>query len=132
MYTPPFFLFAAALQAAGPNLTHESLTAAIRTFETKKAITQPWLTWGDHGIWDDDDHNGIDDATLIWWDPNATGQDEIRRDGSGMYMYVDGGQRYLPGEFGDEDRMFVADGAVALYDNPPASETPPDYPSPAG
>ena len=132
VYTPPFFLFAAALQEAGPNLSHESISAAIRTFETQKAITQPWLTWGDHGIWDDDDHHGIDDATLVWWDPDATGADEIRREGSGMYMYVDGGLRYLPGEFGDEDKMFVADGAVGIYDSPPAEETPPDYPSPAG
>ena len=132
VYMPPFGLLFAALQATGPDLTTENMAAAIRSFETKKAVTQPWLTWGDHGIWDDDDHTGIDDATLIWWDPTASGKDEIRRDGAGMYMYVDGGQRYLLGEFGDEDKMFVADGAISIYDTPPAEETPPTYASPAG
>ena len=121
-----------ALQSAGPNLTHDTLAAAIRSFETVKAITQPWLTWGDHGIWDKPDYAGIDDATLFWWDPNAVGPDENRKEGTGMLMYVDGGKRYLPGEWPSEDKLFVAEGAVAVYDTPPADEAPRDFPSPAG
>ncbi|MGA0878699.1 MAG: ABC transporter substrate-binding protein, partial [Ilumatobacteraceae bacterium] len=132
VFMPGFQLLFSALQSTGPNLTPENLAAAIRSFETVKAITQPWLTWGDKGIWDESDYNGIDDATLFWWDPNAEGPDEIRKVGRGMLVYVDGGKRYLPGEWGSEDRLFVSDGAVSVYDSPPPEETPPSYPSPAG
>ena len=74
----------------------------------------------------------MDDATAFWWDATATGADEIRRDGTGMYQYVDGGKRYLPGEWPTEDKLFNPDGAVAIYLTPPAGEERGDYPSPAG
>lgn len=132
VYMPPFMLMMSALQSAGPNLTHESLAAAIRSFETVQAVSQPWLTWGDHGIWDEPDYAGIDDATLFWWDAEATGPDENRKEGTGMLFYVDGGKRYLPGEWPTEDKLFVVDGAVDVYDVAPAGEEPRDFPSPAG
>ena len=132
VYMPPFFLLMSALQAAGPDLTHESLAAAIRSFETTPAISQPWLTWGDHGIWSEPDYAGIDDATLFWWDATAVGLDEIRREGTGMMRYVDGGARYLPGQWPADDRLFVVAGSVTVYDTPPAGEEPRDIPSPAG
>lgn len=62
----------------------------------------------------------------------VTSERSIRRDGQGMYQYVDGGLRFLPGEWTGEDKFFVADGAVALYETPPAGEETIDYPSPAG
>lgn len=132
VFMPPFQLLFSALQSTGPNLTSENLAAAIRSFQTDKAISQPWLSWGDHDIWDEPDYNGIDDATLFWWDPEAEGPDEIRKVGKGMIVYVDGGKRYLPGEWGEEDRLFVKDGGVSIYDAPPEGEEPPSYPSPAG
>lgn len=132
VFMPPFQLLFSALQSTGPNLTSENLATAIRSFQTDKAISQPWLSWGDHDIWDEPDYNGIDDATLFWWDPEAEGPDEIRKVGKGMIVYVDGGKRYLPGEWGEEDRLFVKDGGVSIYDAPPEGEEPPSYPSPAG
>jgi hypothetical protein len=126
-------LFYGVLEAVGPNLTHETWKEALFNGEpTSHAISQPSLSWGDHGYWDDADYVGIDDATLIWWDPNATGPDEIRKEGQGMYEFVDGGKRYLPGEWPTEDKLFNPDGAVTLYETPPPGEAPPDYPSPAG
>ena len=132
VYMPPFMLLMSALQSAGPDLTHESLAAAIRSFETIKAVSQPWLTWGDHGIWETADYAGIDDATLFWWDTEATGPDENRNEGAGMLFYVDGGKRYLPGEWPSEDSLFVRDGAVDVYDTAPPGEEPREFPSPAG
>ena len=131
VYMPPFMLLMSALQSAGPDLTHESLAGAIRSFETTPAISQPWLTWGDHGIWDEADYAGIDDATLFWWDAEATGPDENRKEGAGMLFYVDGGQRYLPGEWPSVDKLFVRDGAVDVYETAPPGEEPRDLPSPA-
>ena len=130
---PNYTLLAGTLQGTGPNLTPETWRDALFTYAgTKQAISQPYLTWGDKGLWPDVDYNGVDDATIIWWDPAATGPDEIRKDGTGMYQFVDGGKRYLPGEWPTESKLFDPDGAVALYAEPPQGESPPSYPSPAG
>lgn len=126
-------LFFAVVQGVGPNLTPETFRDALFASEgTRAAISQPYLTYGDKGYWGGvPDYQGVDDATVFWWDPNATGVDEVRREGTGMYQYVDGGQRYLPGEWPTEDKLFNPDGAVAIYETPPAGEERGDYPSPA-
>ncbi len=132
LYMPSPSLFFSTLQAVGPNLTHQTWRNAVfAAAGTPTAISQPSLSWGEKGIWPGIDYNGVDDATLIWWDPEATGQDEIRKEGTGMYQYVDGGARYFPGEWPTESKLFDPDGAVDIYAVPPAGEAPPDYPSPA-
>ena len=130
-------LFFAVVQAVGPNLTPDTFrNAAFALPGTSDglAISQPFLSYGDKGYWaaNKTDHSGVDDATAIWWDPSATGPDEIRKDGVGMYQFVDGGQRYLPGEWPTADKMFDPTGAVSIYTSPPPGEAPGNYPSPAG
>lgn len=129
----PALLFA-TLQGMGPNVTPENFRDRLFAADgTKAAISQPYLSYGDKGYWGGvPDYQGVDDATVFWYDPVATGPDEIRKDGTGMYQYVDGGKRYLPGEWPTEDKLFQADGAVAIYATPPTGEEPGDYPSPAG
>jgi len=130
---PNYTFIAATLQATGPNLTPENFRNALFGGPgTTQALTQPLLTYGDQGFWPDTDYNGVDDGTVIWWDPNAAGPDEIRKSGTGMWTFVDGGRRYLPGEWPSESKLFDPDGAVTIYDTAPPEETPPDYPSPAG
>jgi len=126
-------LFFAAIQAAGPNLTVDSFRAGLFAGEPTEAhaVTQPAISYGEHGIWEGVDYNGIDDFTEIWWDPTATGVDEIGKQGTGMLRYVDGGKRYLPGEWTDEMKVFDPAGSVTIYEERPPSETPKDYPSPA-
>jgi hypothetical protein len=125
-------LFFAVAQSVGPNLTHENWKAALfASAGTKAAVSQPFLSWGTK-LWPEPDYQGLDDATAFWWDPTATGPDEIRKQGQGMYQFVDGGKRYLPGEWPTVDKMFDPTGAVAIYDAPPPGEEPPSYPSPAG
>ncbi len=135
VFAPNPALFFAVVQGVGPNLTpdtfHDAVFALPPTADAL-AISQPYLTYGDKGYWPDDDYLGVDDATAIWWDPVATGPDEIRKEGVGMYQYVDAGQRYLPGEWPTTDKMFDPAGAVAIYTSPPPGEAPGDYPSPAG
>ena len=135
VFAPNPALFFAVVQGVGPNLTPETFhdaAFALPTSSQTLSISQPYLTYGDRGYWPDDDYLGVDDATSIWWDPVATGPDEIRKEGVGMYQYVDGGQRYLPGEWPTADKMFDPTGTVALYTAPPPGEAPGDYPSPAG
>ena len=125
------------LQAAGPKLTAETFRDGLFGSPTaeiaKPALTAPLITYGDHGLWPDKpDFYGIDDFTEIWWDPTATGEDEIRREGTGMMQFVDGGKRYRLGEWTSDTKAFDKDGAVVIYDQLPPSETPPSYPPPPG
>jgi hypothetical protein len=127
-------LFFSALQVAGPNLTPESFQDGLFNLEpTPDAITNPSISFGDHDIWPYTDYGGVDDATEIWWDAEESGPDEIDRDGNGMWRYVDGGKRYLYGDWtDDESKVFQEEGSVAILEQAPADEEPPDYPSPAG
>jgi hypothetical protein len=127
-------LFFAGVQAAGPNLTLETFRDGLFAREPRDpATTQALISFGDHGFWDYTDYNGSDDVTEVWWDPEATGPDEIRKEGTGMWRFVDGGKRYLPGEWPEgETKVFQEEGTVTILDEPPADETPKDYPSPAG
>jgi hypothetical protein len=130
--SPNLNVLYAVLQGVGPDLTPENFQAALfRGEPTPRAITQPSLSWGDKGIWPDTGYLGIDDATAIWWDAEAVGPDERGDEGPGLWTYVDGGERYLPGEWPDEQlRFFDPEGAVAVYDERPPGEEVPDYPSP--
>lgn len=132
--SPAPALFFAVLQGIGPNVTAEGFRDAVFNAEgTRPGISQPYLSYGDKGYWDGvADYQGVDDATVFWWDPAATGQDEIRREGTGMYQYVDGGLRYLPGAWTSDEKLFDPEGAVSIYLEPPAGEERGDYPSPAG
>jgi hypothetical protein len=126
-------VFYAVLQGVGPDLTPETWAAALSDGDgTRRAITQPSLAWGETGHWPFFDYHGIDDATLIWWDPDATGPDEIRRVGSGMWRFADGGTRYLPGSWPTSSGLKNAGTSVTYFESPPADEAPLDYPSPAG
>ncbi len=52
-------------------------------------------------------------------------------DEHGLSPHVDGGQRYLPGEWtDDESKVFQDEGSVTILDAAPDDEVGPDYPSP--
>ncbi len=124
--------FYSAIQALGPDLTREGFRDALFAADpTPQGVTIPSLSWGDKDRWPFDDYHGVDDATEIWWDAAATGEAETGNEGVGMYRYVDGGARHLPGEWPDSPPdVFVAEGTVTIYDETPADEPTPDYPRP--
>jgi hypothetical protein len=125
-------LFFQALQEAGPNLTPETFRDGLFALEpVEGGTTINSESWGDHGIWPETDFQGIDDWTEIWWDAEATGPDEIRKEGKGMYRYVDGGLRYLPGSWTTDLNVFQEAGSVTIYDDIPEDEAGKDYPPPA-
>ena len=84
-------------RASPPRRSAAGLSASRPTHTTTP--TRLHLSWGRHGIWKGVDLTGGDDATVIWWDPNAAGTDEVGRDGKGLYRYADDGRRYLPGQW---------------------------------
>lgn len=127
-------VFYAVLQGVGPDLTREAWAAALGEggTGTRPAISQPFLSWGQREYWPYYDYSGIDDATLVWWDPTAIGPDEIRREDEGMWQFADGGTRYLPGGWPATSSLFDPSASVTLYTTTPPGEAPPEYPSPAG
>jgi hypothetical protein len=127
-------VFFTGVHLAGPRLTAQTFGAGLDRFPSADTTvpTRLHLSWGRHSIWRGVDLTGGDDATVIWWDPDASGPDEVGREGEGLYRYADGGARYLPGEWPTR--------AVGLYDDDTSSgvlteltaaERPPSYPSPA-
>jgi hypothetical protein len=131
--TPDITLLFAAVQASGPDLTPANLLAALFALpKAPEALTQPMITYGNHGIWSQTDYLGIDDATEIWWNPKASGPDELKHLGKGLYEYVQGGKRYLPGSWPHvAPDVFTTKGAVTIYETIPPAERVTNYPSPA-
>jgi Periplasmic binding protein len=126
-------IFYTALQLAGPDLTAQTMRDGL--FRFPSGATHPTdlhMSWGDHGIWPTTDLFGSDDATLIWWNPDAEGVDEVGNQGRGMWEYARGGKRYLPGQWpkGEPD-VFDPKTSVTNYTEIPPGARPPSYPSPA-
>ena len=115
------------IHLAGPDLTPENFERGMfRSPRYDTSLTDGRDSWGD-GVWPEIDRNSTDDATAIFWDPTATGPDEAGNEGTGQIVYIDGGQRYLPGEWPTEPiPWFDPEGAVAIYDTRP--DAPPEYP----
>ena len=78
-------------------------------------------------------YGGIDDATIIWFDPTVSGKDEVGNQGVGLYRYAKGGQRYTLGQFPDtvqDAGLFDDASSVTIFDQVPPSDQTPDYPPP--
>ena len=122
------FLYS-VVQGAGPELTHVTFQRVIFGAEIIPGnVLSPQISWGDRGIWPGTDYAGVDDQTEVWWDVDARGVDETGRDGGGLWAYVDGGKRHLPGQWPDtEPKVFDPDGAVTVYTDLPPGVTLTDY-----
>ena len=118
---------------AGPTLTPQTFRDGLFRAPPRRGTPLiPSTSRGRHGIWPGVDLGGSDDATLIWWDPEAQGEDEIGNTGKGLYVFVDGGKRYRPGEWPKTDPgLFDRSKGITIYEEIPAEDRPPRYPSPA-
>lgn len=131
VYPNPTVLFS-GIMAAGPILTPQSFADGLfRAEPIGGGLTVPRVSFGHHNAWPRVDYTAIDDAVEIWWDATAPGPDERGVEGTGMYQYVDGGRRYLLGQWPETPpKVFDPEGAVALYREVPAADQPPSYPRP--
>ena len=120
--------FAMGVTMAGPNLTVQSWQKGLFSYPVtnKGQISAAQFSWGNHGVWSFTDYTAYDDVTEIFWDPQVVGEDEVGNTAAGMYRYVAGGKRYLPGSYPTtEPNVFNNDGAPTVYtqspDKPPAN-----------
>jgi hypothetical protein len=126
-------IFFTGVHLAGPRLTAKSFRAGLYRFPSTPDTTPTrlHLSWGRHHLWRGMDVTGVDDATVIWWDPNVSGPDEVGRVGKGLYRYADGGRRYLPGQWPKKPVGIYDDAAsVTVLTKLPPEDVPPSYPSP--
>jgi hypothetical protein len=127
---PTPWIFYTGVHLAGPNLTVESFRDGLFSYPVSAVgmVTNVQTSFGHHGIWPWADYLAYDDMTEIWWDPTTVGPDETGKEAPGLYWYVDGGKRYGAGDWPASDAApFVRDGAVTVYDELPAGDTPPHY-----
>jgi hypothetical protein len=122
------FLYS-VLQGTGTDLTHEMFQRVIFGADiVEGSVIAPQISWGERGIWPGVDYGGVDDQAEVWWDADAEGVDETGKDAKGLWTYVDGGRRYLPGEWPtDPPDVFDPEGAVTVYTDLPPGITLPDY-----
>ncbi len=124
------------IQLAGADLTPESFAAGLFSYPpTGGQPAAPHTSYGTHGLFSGTagpDFTGVDDSTLIWWDPSAAGLDEQGKQGVGMYRYVDHGKRYLPGTLPTTLQPFFAQAnTLTAYTRLPPELVTPTYPPPA-
>lgn len=121
------------IQMAGPKLTPQTFAAGMFRYPvTGGTPLTPTLSRGKHGLWPGTDWGGWDDTGFLWWDPNATGEDEVGTVGTGLYQFTEMGKRYTLKDMPTEDPgLFDPETSITIYETIPPEYAPPDYPSPA-
>jgi hypothetical protein len=127
------------IHLAGPELSPDTFEAGLFRYPPEDAgKTYAHVSWGEE-LWGRPDHNLSDDAAAWWWDPEATGEDEAGNPDTcdtppsparrcGAIRYIDGGTRFLPGEWPDDPLpFFEEEGSVTVYDELPEGDALPDY-----
>ncbi len=121
------------IHLAGPDLTPESFLAGLQRIPPRGGnAVNPQTSRGEHDVWPEFDWGGSDDAAIIWWNPDVSGEDEVGKVGEGLYQFTNMGKRYTPGTFPKGDiGLFEADGSVTIWTETPPGARPPSYPPPA-
>ena len=131
----PIAIFFNGVHLAGPKLTPDTFRQGMyaQPIQGKGGITTIASSYGDKGLWPwKEDPVAADDATEIWWDRTASGEDELGNNGRGLYRYVAAGKRYLPGTWPKAaPKPFTTAGTVTIYSKPPAQDQWPCDASPA-
>jgi hypothetical protein len=128
----PIDLLFRGVHAAGPVLTPKTFQAGMFSEPVVGANKKTVISVGfGTKLYPVSAYTAFHDITEIWWNRTQDGPDEIGGShGVGMWEYVDGGLRYLPGQIpSGSPKMFDLNGAITVYDTYPAGEAPPSYPS---
>jgi ABC-type branched-subunit amino acid transport system substrate-binding protein len=131
---PSVLLFARGATLAGPKLTPQTFRDGVFRYPPSGGDPiNPRQSWGKHGVWPFTDYNGSEDAAMIWWDPNASGEDEVGQVGNGLYRAADGGKRYTRGKFPPKGQGGLFDTATSttIFEQIPPEVGLPSYPRPS-
>jgi hypothetical protein len=131
---PSVQTFARGVTLAGPKLTPKAFRDGLFRYPPSGGDSvNPQQSWGKHGFWPFVDYNGSDDSGMLWWDPSATGEDEVGHQGTGLYRYADSGKRYTLGKFPAKGQggLFDTAASVTVFPQLPQESSTPNYPPPA-
>ena len=130
---PSVSLLARGLTMAGPKLTPKTFRDGLFRYPPSGGDPiDPQQSWGKHGVWPSVDYSGSDDAGILWWDPRATGEDEVGKVGQGLYQYGDAAKRYTYGHLPakGQGRLYDTGTAVTVFPQLPPESTTPTYTPP--
>jgi Periplasmic binding protein len=130
---PTVSVLARGLTMAGQKLTPKTFQDGLFRYPPSGGDPiNPKQSWGKHGLWPFVDYWGSDDAGILWWDPNASGEDEVGKVGQGIYQYGNGAKRYTLGHFpaAGQGGLFDTSTAVTVFPQLPPESSTPSYPSP--
>lgn len=115
-------IFLTGVQGTGPDLTPAHYRDAFFGGDPLPGSpTLGQISFGNKGLWSSPDYTAIDDQAEVWWDPTAVGEDEIGRVGAGLWQWVDGGARHLPGQWSrTTPRVFDPTQSSLVAPSPPA------------
>lgn len=123
----PLQVLFGALQGMGPGVTHELFKIVLFGAPIiPPTVITPQVSFGDRGVFPDPDYAGLDDQTEIWWDAGATGVTETGKEGKGLWRFVEGGKRFLYGDWPEEEpQLFDNSNSILSYDTlPEGAELP--------
>ena len=124
------------IQMAGPDLTPQTFAGGMfRLPPTGGTPAAPRNSYGNakQFAFAKADYTSVDDSTLLWWDATAKGSDEQGKEGTGLYAYVNGGKRYLPGKMPTTlQPFFKKAGSISKFMSQPSDLKTPNYPAPPG
>ncbi|HVM53449.1 MAG TPA: hypothetical protein VM262_09655 [Acidimicrobiales bacterium] len=129
LYQEPWVFFH-GIHMAGANLNPRTFRDGLFSLPVGGAglFTQVQRSFGRAGGWPFDDWTGFDTVTEVWWDPSANGSDEVGNVGAGMFQFVDGGRRYAPGQWSnDEPAVFDPSRSMTHYESLPPNDQYPTY-----
>jgi len=116
------------IHLAGPELTPENFRDGLFAYNPTGGFTTAFGTAYGDIRWPWPDYAGSDDVTQVWWDAEASGQDETGAEGTGMYRYMNNGHRYLPGELSESTgEPFDTTDTFTILDAFPEADMPPTY-----
>ena len=125
---PSVSLLARGVTMAGPKLSPKTFRDGLFRYPPSGGDpVNPQQSWGKHGAWPFVDYWGSDDTGILWWDPSASGEDEVGHVGSGLYQYADGAKRFTLGHLptAGQGGLFDTSSAVTVFPQlPPESSTP--------
>ena len=130
---PTVSVLARGLTMAGQKLTPKTFQDGLFRYPPSGGDpVNPKQSWGKHGLWPFVDYWGSDDAGILWWDPNASGEDEVGKVGQGIYQFGNSAKRYTLGHFpaAGQGGLFDTATAVTVFPQLPPESATPAYPSP--
>ncbi|MEX1008344.1 MAG: hypothetical protein WD271_10930 [Acidimicrobiia bacterium] len=110
------------VQLAGPNLTAKTFRAALVDFPASGGAFQNMITNLETGI--PPAPIPVRGTALGWWNPKAMGgSNQIGLLGTGKYEYLNGGKRYLTGQYPKKlQPFFQEEGSILQFDAIPEQD----------